>query len=264
MLVLVISQLPAQKIINYNQSGDKTKTLSEFVEISLKSSIEKNGVAPAAIVGVVLGPLYDIVSGIIKDKLEKRQKSFVASYSNSNEFSKVDLNDGIPTELTVKRYAMNNLDELERDPKPLMSEYTFSVTPSGNDVLIELINITLNQSKARYKENDDLAISISVKSKVTVTTAADPKTIESDGTFLVPIIGVGGGAQDFSKRGKIVGKMILKNVDLAKLSTINFAVTVTETNIKRADPGIVQQILTNNSKEIQSILKELFGEKKDE
>lgn len=267
ILALMIFQLPAQKIVNYDKNGGKLKTVSEFVELSINNTpSNKAPLAVSATAGVVLGPVFDFAAGLIKSKIEKRKKSFVASYSNSNEFIQDDFKTGNLKELVVRRYAMNALNELEGENKSLMSEYIFKMSDDHGDLVLELKNVTLNRSKARYKESDNLAIAINIKAKASVSGSAkaekgkseEKKAVEGEGKILIPVISIIDGTQDFSNKGNIVGKVKIKGVKFEDLIDVIFEVSISETNITRLDPNIVEEIITNNSKDIQAILKALF------
>ncbi|MES2062465.1 MAG: hypothetical protein V4456_11130 [Bacteroidota bacterium] len=79
--VFVCASCFAQQISNYSSNGDQLKTFSEFTKLEV-SVIPRNNIpaAGATIAGVVLGPVFNITAATIKNAIEKRQKSFVATY----------------------------------------------------------------------------------------------------------------------------------------------------------------------------------------
>jgi hypothetical protein len=267
-LALLNIEMQAQKIINYKKDGNKQETLNEYVDISITNTpSNKVPAAPTSFAGVVTGPIYNIVASIIKNSLEKRQKSYTASYSNGSEFSHEVFNEQGLKSIVVKRYAINTLDDV--DDSHLMAEYVLTLEPGANSLSIQLKSILLNRSKARYKSNDNLSIAINIKAtpaeqiekKDSTNKDAKPenKSTDSEGTITVPIIKVTGTNQDLSNKSNIINKIKLNGIDLSTSSSVKFSVSITETNINHIEPSKIQTIISNNSGDIQTILKAIFG-----
>lgn len=268
-LILSGLQLSAQKLVNYDQNGDKLKSVAEYVDISIKneqlSSDTKLGATILA--GVILGPVYNILSSTIKSVLEKRQKSYTASYSNSKQFLSESFKKAGSKSLIISRYAINSLEEISNER--IMAKYEFALVEEENSISIEIKNVCLNRSKARYKKDDNLAITINIKATSTTISSkidsdtkenkSESKTVESDGTITIPIFKVTGDTQDLQNKGNVINKIRLNGISLSTSNSIKFSVSISETNITRIDPSVVQTILTNNNSDIQSILKTIFG-----
>jgi hypothetical protein len=232
-------------VINYDANGEKTKSVSDYTEVIISEKQPKDiGFTAAVISSIIMGPGYNIVAGIIKKAIEKRQKSYVASYSNS---ARIELKSDTSYLLKVNRYAINALKDI--DDKHLVSTYTFDLTTDTSGVTITLVSGKLSKSKARYNNQDEnLSVSINIK------------TSSTDGTILIPVIKVKNDELDFSKV-KGINQIYLDNIINPTSPDVRFAVTVTETNISHIDQSVIQNILTANSSDIQTILKTIFGVK---
>jgi hypothetical protein len=262
-------QLTAQKLVNYNQKGEKLKSATEYVGIDIKiypTSDQVKVVSPV-IASVMLGPVFNIVTSSIKNGLEKRQKSYIASYANSKEFSGKLFKEGGLKSLIVTRYAISSLDNIVDDQ--LMAKYELALSEVENCLLIEAKDIFLKRSKARYKKDDNLAITINIKATSTTDLVTkDPdtkenklesKSVDSEGTITIPIFKLTGDNQDLTGKGNFINTIRLNGITPSTSKYIKIAVNITETNITHIDPSIVQTILTNNNSDIQSILKAIFG-----
>ncbi len=272
-LILFGLQLSAQKLINYDQNGDKLKSVTEYVGIDIKIYPTSNPVKvfSPVIASVLLGPVYNILSSTIKSSLEKRQKSYTASYANSKEFSgELFKKEGLKS-LIVNRYAISSLDNIVDEQ--LMAKYELTLSEVENCLIIEVKEIFLKRSKARYKKDDDLAITINIKATSTTDLVKkDPdtnenklesKSVDGEGTITIPIFKLTGDNQDLTGKGNFINTIRLNGITPSTSKYINIAVNITETNITHIDPTIVQTILTNNNSDIQSILKAIFGVAKE-
>jgi hypothetical protein len=261
-LAFLSSQLQAQ-VINYDKDGNKLKSVNEYIDISVINTVpNKTPAVSTSIAGVILGPVYNIVSSLIKNSLEKKQKSFTASYSNSSEFSASDFKNPGMKSLLITRYAINSLGDT--DENHLMAQYILTLLPDENCLSIELKSVFLKRSKARYKKKDNLSIAINIKAtsiKQTISQKEDAKSEmtskDSEGTITIPIIIMTGENQDFNNSSNIINKIKLNGIIFS--SSIKFAITITETNISHIDPSKVQTIISNSTGDIQSILKAIFG-----
>ncbi|OOV17567.1 hypothetical protein [Flavobacterium sp. LM4] len=259
-VILSSLQLSAQKLVNYDKNGEQLKTVTDYLEISATgASAEKSNegliAAPAvAIPALLLGPVFNIASTAIKNGLEKKQKSYTASYSNSGEFSTNEIK---TKSLLIKRYAIDKLTDI--DEEHLMAKYVLTLKSDGNSTLIKLDSILLKKSKARYKKNDNLSLSINIKA-VSSHLNEENKTelISSEGTIIIPIFKVDGTEQYLGDKN-IINPVRLNGISLDTSNTIKFAVNISETNITRIDPSKIQTLISNNSDDIQSILKIIFN-----
>ena len=306
LTLLTCSHVQAQSIINYGPDGEKTKKLSEYVELSLEptSTAESLG-SPIALVGIALGPVFNIVSSTIKKSLEKRQKQFVASYSNSAEFSEEDLKRSgrkgsvLHQNLVITRYAIDALNQL--DQNHLMATYCLRMIPSDSPdkLQLELQSITLNQSKAKYKKGEHLSIALTIKATAQHTTEAtapettevpaqprakatglhtfktvmqppatakakpdaktETTTKEAEGTITVPLVKVSKDMQDFTPFRNVVNPIILHGIDLSTATSLKLAVSITETNVNHLTSSEITTLVMDNTGDIQTILKSLFG-----
>lgn len=267
-LILLGMQLSAQKLINYDKNGGKIKSVTEYVDISIINTPgNKSYLGPTSFAGVVLGPVYNIISATIKNGLEKRQKSFTASYSNSSEFSIDDIKKIELKSLLIRRYAINTLDDINNSH--LMAEFLLTILPDPNNLSIQLHDILLKHSKARYTKGDNLSLTINIKATSTTQiekrdsatreVTVESKSKDSEGTIIIPILQVKDSIQDLSGKGKVINKIRLNGISLSNPGSIKFSINITETNISRIDPSKIQTIIANNSNDVQSILKALFG-----
>ena len=253
----------SQKTISYDENGEKTKTLSEFVKLDLITKKDSSSFAGVNGAELILGPIYSILSSTIKKNIEKRQKSYVANYSNSRLFSKKQLKSN--DILTVDRYIINSLNDI-KDEENKTTSYLFSLNQENIGLKITLDNVMLLKSKARYKKNENLLISIKIKAtiqkKKTPEKKEDPveyTTVSSEGIITIPIIKVAKKNQIFIDNTEEINSIILNDINLDEIENIVFSVDVTETNINHIEPSVIQTILSENGQDIQSILKKIFG-----
>lgn len=262
----------AQQVNNFDKAGKNAKSLSEFVKIELE--VKPGGRGPAAVgalAGIVLGPVINIASSLVKNGLEKRQKSFTASYSNTVGFEKDKISMTGGKTLIVSRYAINDLSQLTSEN--LTTEFRLLLIPGEERITIKLKDLLLRKSKARYRnEKDNLTVSINLKVTSMQKTEtkkgsaekkeddSEPKTTEvtKEATINVPIIKVSDDTKDLST-SDVINEITLHGIDLKSSEGLTFGVTVTETNINRVDPSLVQSLVSNNSTDIQNILKAIFG-----
>lgn len=266
--MLVACQSSAQKLTSYDQKGNKLKTVTEYVSLTVTNQPPiSQPAAPSSFIGVVLGPVYNIASGLVKDGIEKRKKSYVATYSNSSSFNSDELNRvGQKKRLILKRYAINDLGGLKESN--LMAEYTFLLLPSTapDQLEIQLETILLKRSKARYHADNNLSIGITIKTSARQKKSSvqendeDTKleTLSGEGLINIPILKVNNDPQNLGENEDIINKIRLKDINFKTLIDIQFAISITETNISHIDPGIAQNLVTNNSSDLQTILKAIF------
>lgn len=233
-------------IKNWDKNGKCHKSVSEYTEIII--SQKKPGLS--ALKPILMGPAYSIFSSIVKNSLENRKKSFTGTYSNSaiiNDPKDID-------SIIVNRYAINKLEEI--DSKHLATSIKMYVLPDeeANGLNINLASIKMAKSKAKYKSGNNLAISIAIKA----TYKKGEKSYSSDGTIIIPIATVSSDIQEFEKG---VNKIFLDGIDFKSINYIQFSVTVTESNTSKLNPTIVQNLLTNNLNDLQTILKTILEEK---
>lgn len=245
----------SQKISNYDTNGKTTKSTSEYVQVKIKNVVSENEVDPIG--SIILGPVFNITNSLIKNGIAKRQKSFVATYSNSARTS----NCAKLNELVSTRYAIDGLNQI--DSNHIVAEYIFELTPdsSSNKLKINLKSVRLNKSKARFKKDDNLSIGIAIKTtylKKTVGSTAQPPPIITDGMIIIPIIKAQNESQNFTNL-KGVNPIFIDGIDFKKIDYIQFAVNFTETNTSHLDQNTLQNILSNNGGDIQTSLKTIFG-----
>lgn len=268
-LILSGLQLSAQKLVNYDHNGGKLKSVTEFVEVDIKiyPSSDPVKMTPSAIGSIMLGPVFNILASTYKSELEKRKKSYTATYANSKEFSgELFRTNGLKS-LILKRYAINTLDDIVDEQ--LVAKYEFMLTEEKNSLSIDLKDIKMIRSKARYKKDDNLAITIHIKAtSTTESIKKDPNTkenkmesttIDKEGTITIPIFKLTGENQDLSRKGEVINTIRLNGITPSKANSMVFAVNITETNITHIDPSFAQTFLTNNNGDIQAILKTIFG-----
>ena len=268
-LMLSGLQLSAQKLVNYDQNGGKLKSATEFVDLDIKIYPPSDPVKmiPPAIGSIMLGPVFNILASTYKSELEKRKKSYTANYANSKEFSGKSFKATGLKSLIIKRYALNTLDDMVDDQ--LMAKYEFALTEEENSLSIEVKNIRMIRSKARYRKDDNLAITIHIKAtSTTESLKKDPNTkenkiesttIDKEGTITIPIFKLTGENQDLSGKGAVVNTIRLNGITPSKANSIVFAVNITETNITHINPSLVQTLLANNTGDIQTMLKTMLG-----
>jgi len=253
-LLITYHSLFAQKVLNYDKNGRKLKTASEFVDLSIENTPGQQ--APeveSAITGILLGPVYNIVSSFIQNQLKKRQQQYIASYGNSVVFPDNEIKSKGERSLIIRRYAINTLDDV--NDEHLMAEYVLPITTDKNSITLSLKSVLLNRSKARYRSKDKLSLSI----QVSITNPLFVQPIVNEGTIVVPIAKVTGETKDFSEYKNVINKIRLSQLEIADSLPIKFLVTITETNISKIEPSEVQRLISNNSEELRTILKAALG-----
>src|SRR5690625_2459276 len=158
-LLITYHSLLAQKIMNYDKNGRKLKTASEFVDLSIENTPGQQ--APgveSAITGILLGPVYNIVSSFIQNQLKTRQQQYIASYGNSVVFPDNEIQSRGARSLIIRRYAINTLDD--GNEEHLMAEYVLPITTDKNSITLSLNSVLVSRSKARYRPKDKLSLSI--------------------------------------------------------------------------------------------------------
>jgi hypothetical protein len=172
----------AQKVKNYNSQGKATESKTDFLTITFEHHDDKpvagNVAAIPGIITAIIGPILKVGVDAWATHIEKKQKSFAATYSNQVVMS-IKTTDYITLQkpgnlyLHLRRYGVNSInDKLEKTN--LYSEFIFEVTQFDEDrVELRLISVYLAKSKARYnKPEEDLAVGIDIKLTPSITDTA--------------------------------------------------------------------------------------------
>jgi len=240
-------------MVNYDANGKKNKSVSEFVSVKFSSSTNK--AFPVA--GTLLGPVYNIVASIIKNSLEKKQKSYTNAYSNSVMVKPNEINFSGGPIMQVKRFAINSLSDV--DEKYKVAEYDFAISQQNEGLEVRLDSLGLMKSKARYNPGDHLSISITIKATSYTQDKTDIKTKDAEGTIVIPIMEVSNENVSFRDKQDIIGKILLPGIIVTSANSVKISISITEVNISHIDPSTIQTIVSNNAADIQAILKAIFG-----
>lgn len=243
-----------QKVYNYDKNGHRLKTAAEFVDVGMTNTPPEGTAGTESVIGgILLGPVYNIISSTIKEQLKKREQKFIGTYSNSTAFSYDDFKQKGDKTIFIRRYAIDIMPEI--DSSHLAAEYELPVTVDNESITIALGSILLKRTKAKYKSRDKLSISI----HVAANNVAENNPPLGEGTIVVPVYKLTGEPQDLSLYEDKINKIVLPNPGLSEPGNLKLSISVTETNISRLDPSRVQELISNNSEDLRTILKTALG-----
>ena len=284
--VLVCSSALSQKLANYDSLGHNKPSNTDFLVSRIKqySTVEAY-LGVADIVGGVVGSVADIAISIINNAIDKKQKSYSATYSNSFLFdiplSDYDSLTNGSYQLIVKRMRIKSLDQIPNKDDEA-SVFTFNILKSNGILKVQLARLNLLQTRARSRNGDNLGLSFDIKislggdslvkdTSTSNVTKKDKQKVDSSNSITIQ------NSVDLGE-AKITVPILTRKTDTKIKSDNKFinigyfdklpksngkvqmiiTASISEVNLNHLAPSLAATLLKGNSSDLTSILKVFF------
>ena len=243
-------QTIAQPVRNYDSKGKVQKSTTDFLSVT---GSDVTRVFPVAIIPVIVGAGINIYNTL----KERKQASYTGVYSNTFSFEHlpktIKLQRMMITDKKVVDYKYEKID-------PIAATYDLEVLKDPGGIKIKLFAASLKRSKACFKPGHTLAITVNIK---LTGTADDGSAIDlGEGNIIIPMIYVRDDVYDFEATNldEYVTKANFLPLPIkSDLLPVSMTVSITEINLNKVSPTVVESILKSNGSDLIDVLKGALG-----
>lgn len=244
-----ILQSVAQPIKNFDAKGKVQTSTADFLSVT-----DGNTKAfTTALIPVIVGAGINIYNTI----KERKKATYTGVYSNTFSFAK------LPETITLNRLMLADKKEVEygyKEVDPIASKFILDVSNKPGGITIKLVSGSLNRSKAYFKRGHTLAITIDIK---IMGTAEDGSALDiGEASIIIPMIYVRNEGYNFKAPGierYITEANFLPLPEKTSDRSVSIAFKITEVNLNKVVPSVVESILKSNGSDLTDLLKGALG-----